>query len=87
MSLINEKKFKIIALYVTGFLLMAFYYWIDGSTEIERILDSSEYRGADAKFGMYAIIGIIKYGSIVSGGLIIGITTLKLSRMVIESKA
>ena len=72
-----KRNIKIIGLYTIGILLVAIYYQIDGSSEITKILKQSHNRGIDSKFGMYTFIGMLKNGCLVSGDLIIVLTTIK----------
>jgi len=77
MVLFKTKTSKIILLYCIAMLALAGYYLINSSGAIATFLTQSNNRGIDSSFGSHAAIGLVKYLCLISGALLIGITTLK----------
>lgn len=75
-----KKIFKIIGLYIIGLLCLGLFIYMDNSHELNGFLKKADRVRTGWGFGFYAIVGLIKMVSLVSGVAIPLILTIMLIR-------
>lgn len=73
-----KRSVKIIRIYVIGALCLLAYLWMDYSADLQEFLEKVERSRDDWKFGLLTIIGLVKFGLIVTALSIFGITSFLL---------
>lgn len=82
-----KRTFKIIGLYIIGLLCLGLFFYMDNSQELSEFLKKAERFKTDWGFGFYAIVGLIKMISLISGVTIPLILTIMLIRQKIKKNA
>tara|TARA_R110000868_G_scaffold279603_1_gene539671 strand:+ start:358 stop:633 length:276 start_codon:yes stop_codon:yes gene_type:complete len=67
MSNSQNKKLKIVGLYVLSIAMLYGYWYLDNSTELNDFLKKADRVRSDWGFGFYAIVGLIQYGFLIAG--------------------
>jgi len=75
----NNRKFKIIRLYIIGLFCIVFYFLLENSNIISELVQLSE-KGRYGGFPTFFLTGLFKYGLLVIGIGIIIITSFLLIR-------
>jgi len=79
-----NKTFKIIGLYIVGFLCLGLFLLIDNSPELREFLEKTDKVRTHTAFGFYAIIGLVKLSSLIAGLTLPLILTIMLIRQRIK---
>ena len=82
-----KRTSKIISLYVIGLLCLGVFFYMDNSKELSDFLNKADRFRTDWGFGFYAIAGLIKMVSLISGVLIPLVLTIMIKRQKLRKNA
>lgn len=82
-----KRTVKIIGLYIIGLLCLGLFFYMDNSQDLGDFLKKADRFRADWGFGFYAIVGLIKMVSLISGVTIPLVLTILLIRQKIKKNA
>jgi len=75
-----KRTFKIIGLYLFALLCLGLFFYVDNSQDLSNFLKKADRVRIDWGFGFYALVGLIKLVSLISGVTIPLILTIMLLR-------
>jgi len=81
-----KRTFKIFGLYIIGLLCLGLFIYMDNSKELIDFLKKADGVRTDWGFGFYAIVGLIKMGSLISGVTIPVVLSIMLIRQKLKKK-
>lgn len=64
---LRNKTFSIVGLYALSILMLSTYWYMDNSTKLNDFLKKADRVSTSWEFGFYAIVGLIKYGLLITG--------------------
>ncbi|MBE0637090.1 MAG: hypothetical protein IH598_01050 [Bacteroidales bacterium] len=82
-----KRAFKIIGLCIIGLLCLGLFFYMDNSQDLSALLKKADRFRTDWGFGFYAIVGLIKMVSLISGVTIPFALTILIIRQKIKKNA